>query len=360
MAKKIQKDSIEKLQANLLIIEEKIDNHPYRIFSYTGRDQEEFTIDLKMPVNRLDQFMKKNGASKNDIEFAKSRRKDIYQRDLYLEKANIKKKINAITREEEGITGDMFLLNKNASWILDKYGALFTTEEIYIKLKEEKGISVNKQILQQWRRINDEKIRIHITNHQLENSADKIRIGTDVGRLSILNKHLNYWDKRLDDDRRTSSVASKMVLAILGEARKETKGEVVTINGQIDIKASLQASDSVDHMLTKLHINSIIVGMVAAKQGVNPETIIGALTSSHYAKFNGFAGDIMEDEEPDLPGKIIKSFDWGNLEANVKKANPKPLPISDITDKGIKEKEGSNILSKMLQAVSNLEHKLND
>ena len=87
---------------------------------------------------------------------------------------------------------------------------------------------------------------------------------------------------------------SKELRAIIEQIRKEVKGEEIklTVDGRIDINATIQANQTLHEFLQKLPINMIVIGLTAAKQGLNPASLIASLGNSYYSKFNGFAGAV--------------------------------------------------------------------
>ena len=74
----------------------------------------------------------------------------------------------------------------------------------------------------------------------------------------------------------------------------------MTVDGRIDINATLHAETNVMAVMKQMSINALVVGLTAAKVGLNPTVLISQLASSWYAKFNGFNGNLMDGEQVQL------------------------------------------------------------
>ena len=344
--------SIEDLEEQLQAIDKEINEHPLRFYHYSSKTDEDsdFEVDLKSPVHRIRQAMELNKAKSNDIEFAILTKKNIYVNDLSIKKRAISRKMTDVAKENGGLRGDLFILKKYESFMLEHYGALRTVKEVHAMLTK-KGIVVPLQTLYEWKQLNEEKVTAAKARYMIENRTDSTRIGTDIGRLNIMNDLLNHYIEKNEEEH--SDRNSKFIIQILEQARKETKGDIITINGKIDIAATVNANKSIDEIFSKIPINSLVVGLVASQQQIDPLHIMTALATSYYNKFNSFASN-PSDDVVELPSALIKSFDWGNISRNVEEANPKPKSI----DKALylngrvadKEKVRNNLLN-MLQDV---------
>ena len=56
----------------------------------------------------------------------------------------------------------------------------------------------------------------------------------------------------------------------------------------------------------------IVIGLTAAKQGLNPASLIASLANSYYSKFNGF-NKLNDKQTIELPGQYIKSYNWDEI-----------------------------------------------
>ena len=138
-------------------------------------------------------------------------------------------------------------------------------------------------------------------------------LATETGRIESLSylysQTLAQWEKT--KNRGYISEAR----SIIEQVRKEVKGDEIklTVNGQIDFTATIQANRSLADFMTKIPINMFIVSLVAGKKGVNPQDIMAQLTNSFYRRWNGFSELAPEDEEIKLPSHYIKDYNWEEI-----------------------------------------------
>ena len=125
-----------------------------------------------------------------------------------------------------------------------------------------------------------------------------------------------------------------MILRIIEQARKEVKGNELkmTVDGRIDVSATVHAESNVVEVMKHLSINALVIGLTAAKAGLNPAVLIGQLANSWYSQFNGFNGNIMEGKEVRLPSALIRSYDWDVIAKESKAFIGEFTPIADVVD----------------------------
>jgi hypothetical protein len=76
----------------------------------------------------------------------------------------------------------------------------------------------------------------------------------------------------------------------------------------------LHGQENVSRVFRTLPINSIIIGLVAAKSGLDPTVLVHQLATSYYKDFNGFNKTILGREKIMLPGDLIRAANWEELE----------------------------------------------
>ena len=100
-------------------------------------------------------------------------------------------------------------------------------------------------------------------------------------------------------------------------------------------------------------VNSLIVGMVAAKSGIRPEILMHQLCTSYYKDFNGFASNpVLGSEKVMLPGALIKTYDWGEIEKENKKFVEEMVPEvveAEIIEEPSKSKTRGRLLNRLRQ-----------
>lgn len=165
----------------------------------------------------------------------------------------------------------------------------------------------------------------------LANSRD-YRIATEAGRLEMLNRLLELWQRKLGD--KPTKEVSDQIVKIIEQARKEVKGNELnlTIDGKIDINASLTGSNNVLRLMREISINDLVIGLTAAKAGLNPATLISQLTNSWYSDYNGFGANNVQTQDLRLPSALIKSYDWKELEKKSAAFVAEMKPIGEIIE----------------------------
>ena len=178
-------------------------------------------------------------------------------------------------------------------------------------------------------------------------------IATETGRLQVLNELLLTWRMKFNKEEKISY--STEMRKILEQARKECKGEqlFLTVDGKIDINAMIHGQDNVAEALQKLPINMIVIGLVAAKAGINPATIIGQLASSYYKDHNGYNANFLDGKDIQLPGDIIRNTSWDELAGRVMTQSNEISPIEDAIvveeREVVKVEEGRSKLLELLK-----------
>lgn len=83
---------------------------------------------------------------------------------------------------------------------------------------------------------------------------------------------------------------SKELRGILDQARKEVEGEELklTIDGNIDVNATINVAMSSSRLLHGLTVNQLIISRVAARLKLPSQYLIDRLAHSYYAKYNGY------------------------------------------------------------------------
>lgn len=298
--------TVKKLWEDWKKIGEKIDNHPKRFYTVIHPKTDEVKIfDIKNSKGLLGHQVKQFGASKEDFDAIMKIKDEIYQ----LQKKKAVYYRNWSKEAYSGKVGDRTVLNIKYAEILEMFGSYQTTNEVY-KAIHEWGFVINQERLKQFQIDNKDKIKA-LKLEYLSKKND-FKFATDTGRLEVLSKLANENMDKYDKTKHLSY--SREVRALLEQIRKEVKGEEIrlTFDGRIDINATITANKTMNEVFSKLPINLMVIGLTAAKAGINPGVMMNRLANSYYSKWNGFAK--LEDKESiDLPGKYIKNYDWNAI-----------------------------------------------
>ena len=128
----------------------------------------------------------------------------------------------------------------------------------------------------------------------------------------------------------------------------------MTIDGRIDVNATIQANQTINEALQQLPINVIIIGLTAARQRINPASLMGLLANSYYSRFNGF-NKLNDLSQVELPGKYIKQYNWEEIrlknEANIQDVQPIEEYVNDVPTKSPQFQLGKSRLMKKLEEL---------
>ena len=321
--------SIDSLYSKRSELDKEMNKHPKRFYNFSNENGD-FTSDLKAVPGKIQTVMRRQGATKEEIKEAVAIHNE-HIAPIIKQKKLLTRAINGFVRVStpEMDSGDEYILEREKDTLLKLFGSFHTVAEVLATLKEDLGYSVNQDSLSQWKKIHEEEIAVIRTNYSLENGRGENRVATEVGRLAVLNELLHLWQNKFRED--GSKLASDMVMKILDSARKEVKGELITVQGglSIDIRATIQASQNIRGVFSNIHINSMVIGVVAANQGIDPSGMIASLANSWYRKLNGFNGPV-DDSEVEHPSAIIKTFDWGNIERIAREKKVKPELLENV------------------------------
>lgn len=289
----------------------------YRFFVFEGKDGEEITADLKSYSAKG--FILRHGGKESDVKKAQ-RHKEMYVMPLIEEIKRCKEVFNDIYRKEmlSSVTPEIM------SYIVKLFGEMNGVDDVQKILKEEKKIKLTQKELQAI--FAKKKAEIESKRAAFLASSNQYKIATEAGRLQIINTIIidlqHRYQKYLAEEKEEKAlIFEREIRNMLEQARKEVKGNELklTVDGKIDIVATLHGQENVSRVFRTLPINSIIIGLVAAKSGLDPTVLVHQLATSYYKDFNGFNKTILGREKIMLPGDLIRAANWEELEKQNKK-----------------------------------------
>ena len=302
-----QSDHVKRVWMKWTAISEKIDNYPERFYTVSNQSTGGTKIiDCKATLGISRKRAREFGASKKEIEDIVRISTDLQR--LKVDKATLNKEW---TKEAFGNKrGEKTILDVRYSEVLDLFGKFYTADEIRKLIAENWGLQIKYEEIKKFYNNNLDKIERKRAEYVL--SAKESRFATDAGRMEALSNLA--WEIEAKFEKHKSIEYSKELRAIIEQIRKEIKGEEIrlTVEGKIDINATIQANQTVHEALQKLPINMIVIGLTAAKQGLNPASLIGSLANSYYSKFNGF-NKLGDKKDLQLPGQYIKTYNWEEI-----------------------------------------------
>lgn len=337
------------------IARRELDEFPERFFVFRDQEGELKRIDLKN-VN-IKGVILNAGGTEEDVKDALEIKKDRYYKimrryteakkrywyafDLYNDKS---KALGSLTPYLLELFGKMHGIEDVKKIMRAQFGHVLSHEELVVFYNQNKAMIESRQA-------------------QFVLSSDKYRIASDAGRLEVLNELLIDFQLKyklaLEKDQNNQALQySKEVRQILEQARKEIKGNELklTVDGRIDITATLHGKENIAKVFREIPVNAIVIGLTAARSGMKPEVLVAQLASSYYADFNGFKKNILGSEKIELPGDLIKAYDWKEVEEKNKQflheMQPMETEYEDVTD----QIEAANIKSDVLNRIKQLKN----
>lgn len=245
------------------------------------------------------------------------------------------------------------VLIDKGSEILEMFGEHRNLNEVHDVINNDWDLGVTKPELRSFMKSNSERIT-ELRNKYILKKKD-FNLATDTGRLETLSKLLHTWTKKFEE--KQSVDVSREIRGVIEQARKEVKGDELklTIDGKIDVQATQMARETIDSVLSRLPINLMIIGIVAAKGNVNPAEIIASLTSSYYNGLNGFSKLDTGIQPPSIQ-KYIQAYNWEELKETISEQKPPQTLASyeeDIQDAEIIEEKKNSALDLINQFREN-------
>lgn len=212
------------------------------------------------------------------------------------------------------------LFEVHGAQMLEWFGDFKSPYEVH-RLLVKKGVegltynSVN-------RFFHDNTTKIRELRVKIREDYDDLSIGIKRSRL----EKLDYLLQSLYEDFEKAAGSSKVQLSreirgIIDQARKEVEGDELklTVNGRIDIQATIEAEVRRTNLLQNLTINQIVLSRICNRSDntLSYNQMVNRLAYSFYSKFNGFRAVETLEEKPIYPSSI--TYDILELEGAYQK-----------------------------------------
>lgn len=331
-----QKDEVKDLWVASEWAKEVRDTSPKRYYETTlneGQENEKhIVIDFQQMIE-YGPYLRKNGADQREISRVGAYRLQYLrlERDYQRTVRELNKAMGKESRRSRNIVD-------YTSTILELLGKFYTISDVVKVLSKEYKVRVPEDEVKKFYVENRDLITRRRAEYVLQNKD--FRIATETGRLEVLNQMLVDAQIKNNQAGGTNLDYCNLILRIIEQARKEVKGNELkmTVDGKIDINASLHADSNVMGVMRDLSINSLVIGLTAAKAGLNPSVLIGQLANSWYARFNGFNGNLQNEDLVELPSALIKQYDWKAIEEGSRQFVKGFEPMTDLIDEQDQEK----------------------
>ena len=215
--------------------------------------------------------------------------------------------------------------------IIELLGRMFTIAEVVKIMGEDNGIIIDeddvkgvlkKHIVEIERK--REEFRNRVTDVRLYNKRPRLEeLAWMYSKMKARYVALNGID------------AYNSMLRTLEQIRKEAEGDVININGAIDVNIEVTIQNHIQKEILKtINLKEIILGRVAARMNYDPKKLIAGLHNNYYAKFVDISGEFDPNAEMNYPSN--SAYDFAEIERNAAK------DVIDIKAEEVPETEKSS------------------
>lgn len=189
--------------------------------------------------------------------------------------------------------------------IMELLGRMFTVPEVVKILGEDNGIAIDEDDVKKVLKQNiveierkREEYRNKITDVRLYNKRPRLdELGWMYSKMKARYIALNSID------------AYNCMLRTLEQIRKEAEGDILNINGALDINVEVTIQNHIQKEILKtINLKEIILGRVAARMNFSLPKLIAGLHNSYYAKFVDISGEYDPNAEMMYPSAMAYDF----------------------------------------------------
>lgn len=291
---------------------------------------------------------------------------DESERDEFIEKDTAIRGANGrLATAKRMVWGNLKSVQKKEAWeeygtyVLELLGKGHTAVEVHKKLLSQ-NIPIDYQGVLDFHTKNREKVTE--MRNAFNEAFQDVSISNKRSRLEKLNYLLN--ELFIDFEKANTSILreklSKEIRGIIEQARKEVEGEELklTVNGRIDIEATLNIAMTDTKMLQGLTIQQLVISRVASRLGLKSQYLIDRLAYGFYSKFNGFRANSDLSTKPIYP----TSVNYDIIDPGIEKKHEKWLQSQQMyVEAEVVEEEGKEkaevtrdiMISKLRQLFEN-------
>lgn len=214
--------------------------------------------------------------------------------------------------------------------IITLLGRMFSIQEVVKILVEDNGIAVSTEKVKQIMAKN--LVTIERAREEFRNKVTDVRLYNKRPRLEELA--WMYSKMKMRYIAMNSTDAYNAMLRTLEQIRKEAEGDILNINGAIDVNLSVELQAHIQKEIIKtINIKEIILGRIAARMNYDCKKLIAGLHNSYYNQFVQISGDFDPNAEMQYPSLV--NYDFAEIERN----NADRDDVVEIQAEPVKEEE---------------------
>ena len=189
--------------------------------------------------------------------------------------------------------------------IMELLGRMFTVTEVVKILGEDNGINIDEDDVK--RVLKKNIVEIERKREEYRNKITDVRLYNKRPRLDELGWMYSKMKARYIA--LNSIDAYNAMLRTLEQIRKEAEGDILNINGALDVNIEVTIQNHIQKEILKtINLKEIILGRVAARMGFDLKKLIAGLHNSYYAKFVDISGQYDPEAEMVYPSTMAYDF----------------------------------------------------
>ena len=186
---------------------------------------------------------------------------------------------------------------------------MFSINEVVRIIVEDNGVAITKNKVQDVMRRN--LVTIERAREEFRNKVTDVRLYNKRPRLEELA--WMYSKMKMRYIAMNSTEAYNAMLRTLEQIRKEAEGDILNINGKVDVNLSVELQAHIQKEIIKtINLKEIILGRVAARMNYDTSKLIAGLHNSYYNRFVQISGDYDPGAEMQYPSLV--NYDFGEIE----------------------------------------------
>ena len=221
----------------------------------------------------------------------------------------------AWTLASKKIMGQVDVLEEYHDEVLELLGRMFSPEEVQRIIIEEHHIPCSLEAIVVFRKKYLQQVTAKI--EQFKRDWSEIRLAHKKGRIEeLVYLYTSVKNRFLA----TQGISDReYLLKVLESLRKETDGDLIKIEGNLDLNIESTVNIHLkNEVLGQLNLTQLILSRVASRMGQNPVRLVKKLVDSHYSRFNGMVGDVVDAEYEELKYPSTQAYDFDNIKQQYK------------------------------------------
>lgn len=195
--------------------------------------------------------------------------------------------------------------------IVTLLGRMFSINEVIRILAEDNGLVVSVQRVKDIMAKN--LVAIERAREEFRNKVTDVRLYNKRPRLEELA--WMYSKMKMRYITMNTAEAYNAMLRTLEQIRKEAEGDILNINGAVDVNLSVELQAHIQKDIIKtINIKEIILGRVAARMNYDCSKLIAGLHNSYYNRFVQISGDYDPNAEGDMQYPSLINYDFAEIE----------------------------------------------